>query len=77
VILVIVFLGTTAVAGTPDWLRDTARTPLPTYPEDVDAVVLLDERLVTVSPSGEVHSTYRKAFKILRPAGREKGTLYV
>lgn len=77
VILVIIFLVPTAVAGTPDWLRDTARAPLPTYPEDVDAVVLLDERLVTVSPSGEVHSTYRKAFKILRPAGREKGTLYV
>jgi hypothetical protein len=77
VILVIAFSGGTAVAGTPDWLRDTARAPLPNYPEDTDAVVLLDERLVTVSPSGEVHSTYRKAFKILRPAGRENGTLYV
>jgi hypothetical protein len=73
----IVFAGAAALAGTPDWLRDAARTPLPHYPEDTDSVVLLDERLLTVSPSGEVRSTYRKAFRILRPAGREKGTLYV
>lgn len=77
VTLAIIFAPATAVAGTPDWLRDATRAPLPNYPEDTDAVVLLDERLVTVSPGGEVRSTHRKAFKILRPAGREKGTLYV
>jgi uncharacterized protein DUF3857/transglutaminase superfamily protein len=75
--LTIVLTGATALAGTPDWLRDAARPPLPNYPVDTDAVVLLDERLVTVGPSEVVRSTYRRAFKILRPAGREKGRLYV
>jgi hypothetical protein len=50
---------------------------LPNYPQDTNAVVLLEDRLVTVSSSGEIRSTYRKAFRILRPAGHEKGTLYV
>jgi len=75
--LAIVLSGANALAGTPDWLRDAARATLPSYPDDPDAVVLLEERLVTVSPSGEVRTTYRKAYKILRPAGRTKGTLYV
>ena len=75
--LAIVLSGANALAGTPDWLRDAAKAPLPSYPDDTDAVVLLEERLVTVSPGGEVRSTYRKVFKILRPAGRTKGTLYL
>jgi len=75
-LLTIVLTAATAVAGTPDWLRDAARTPLPSYPDDTDAVVLREERVVTVSPSGEVRSTYRKAYKILRPGGRTNGTLY-
>lgn len=75
-LLTIVLMAATVVAGTPDWLRDAARTSLPTYPDDTDAVVLLEERVVTVSPGGEVRSTYRKAYKILRPGGRTHGTLY-
>ncbi len=73
----IVLSGVNALAGTPDWLREAAKATLPTYSEDTDAVVLLEERLVTVSPGGEVRSTYRKAIKILRPAGCTQGTLYV
>jgi len=76
-VLAIAFTSATALAGTPDWLRDAARSPLPGYPEDTDAVVLLDESQVAVSASGEVRTTHRKAFKILRPGGRDKGTLYV
>lgn len=77
VTLALVLSGANALAGTPDWLREAANAPLPSYSEDTDAVILLEERLVTVSPGGEVRSTYRKAIKILRPAGRTKGTLYV
>ena len=76
-IVSLVFAGSLALAGTPDWLKQAAQVPLPTYPEDTDAVVLLDETLTTVSPAGEVHVTYRKAYKILRPEGRSKGILSV
>jgi len=77
VTLALVLSGANALAGTPDWLREAIKAPLPTYSEDNDAVILLEERLVTVSPGGEVRSTYRKVFKILRPAGRKKGTVYI
>jgi hypothetical protein len=73
----LIFTGTLAVAGTPDWLKQAAQASLPAYPDDTDAVVLLDERLTTVSSAGEVRTTYRKAYKILRSEGRGKGTLYV
>jgi hypothetical protein len=68
---------TGSFAGTPDWLKKAALTPAITVADDTDAVVLLDERLTTVSAAGEVRTTYRKAYKILRPEGRSNGTLYV
>jgi len=75
--VILVLASSFARAGTPDWLRQTRQTSLPTYPDDMDAVVLLDERSISVSPTGEVHTTYRKAYKILRPNGRSRGTLSV
>jgi len=77
VLITLAFAGTPAFAGVPDWLKQVAQAPLPSYPDDTAAVVLLDERLTTVSPTGEVRTTYRKAFKILRPEGRTRGTVYV
>lgn len=76
-IIALAFPGTLAFASTPDWLKQVAQAPLPSYPDDTDAVVLLDERFTAVSPAGEVRTTYRKAFKILRPEGRTRGTVYV
>lgn len=76
-VIVLAFTGTPAFGSTPEWLKQVAQAPLPSYPDDTDAVVLLDERLTTVSPGGEVRTTYRKAFKILRPEGRAKGSVYV
>lgn len=75
---VMLFLASSfAWAGTPDWLRQARQASLPTYPDDTDAVVLLDERSISVSPTGEVHTTYRKAYKVLRPDGRSRGILSV
>jgi transglutaminase-like putative cysteine protease len=64
-------------AAVPDWLRQVAQAPASKYSDDTDAVVLLDERLTTVSANGEVRITYRKAFKILRSEGRSRGTVSV
>ncbi len=73
----LVFASHAASAGTPDWLKQVAQAPLPAYPDDTDAVMLLDDRITTVSPTGELRTTYRKAYKILRPEGRTFGTVYV
>jgi predicted transglutaminase-like cysteine proteinase len=72
-----VFACPRASAGTPDWMKQVAQAQLPAYPADTDAVVLLDERLTSISPPGEVRVTYRKAYRILRPQARTLGTVYV
>lgn len=65
------------IAGTPDWLKQAAQATIPAYQDDPDAVVLLDERLTSVSPAGEVRTSYRKAYKILRPSGQTRGIVTV
>jgi Domain of Unknown Function with PDB structure (DUF3857)/Transglutaminase-like superfamily len=73
----VVFAAAAALAGTPDWLKQVAQGPLPAYAGDTNAVVLLDETITNVSSAGEVHTTHRKAYKILRPQGRTRGTVHV
>lgn len=74
---VFVLTAMAALASTPDWMRQAAQTPLQVYSAEVNAVVLLDEISANVSPSGEVHITHRKVFRILRPQGRDRGTVHV
>ena len=64
-------------AGSPQWFRDAAQAKLPTYDADVNAVILLDEEVVTVSDSGEVKTTHRVAKKILNAHGREHATVRI
>lgn len=64
-------------AGAPDWLRAAAALPLPTYPPETNAVMLLDERITTVRDDGEIRTVSRQAWKILRPEGREHGIVAV
>lgn len=75
---ILLTFGSAAFAGgTPAWLKQAAQTSVPSYSDAPDAVVLLDERVTTVSPAGEVRTTFRKAYKILRPAGSSKGIVTV
>lgn len=64
-------------AASPDWLKALAREPVPTYPDDVDMVILLDEQVTTVSDNGEIKTRYRMAMRILRPQGHAYGTVAV
>lgn len=73
----LVLSAVTVFAGTPDWLKQTAQTQLPPYPDDPDSVVLLDDTVTTVSAQGEIRSTHRRAYKILRPSGSTKGIVSV
>src|ERR1700691_2505884 len=47
----------------PDWLRAAAAGPLPQYPGDPKAVVLLDDETVAVQSKGDVIEHHRVAFK--------------
>jgi transglutaminase-like putative cysteine protease len=64
-----------AANDAPDWLRAAATAPLPKYPEDAKAVVLLEDETVAVQPNGDDIDHIRIAYKILRSSGRDRGTL--
>ena len=55
----------------PDWLRAASQDKLPDYPKDTEAVVLLEEQYTTVKDNGEIETRCRRAYRLLRPEGRE------
>src|SRR6202020_3344039 len=68
-----------ALAGgdAPPWMRALVSTPLPTYDEKTDAVLLYSETNVTVLSADRIKTQGREAYKTLRPSGRYHGTLGV
>jgi transglutaminase-like putative cysteine protease len=67
-----------ATAGdAPPWMHAQVNAPLPLHDEKTDAVLLYSETNVTVISTDKIKMTIREAYKILRPNGRERGTVYV
>ena len=68
-----------AFAGSdaPQWMHAVVNTPLPPHDEKTDAVLLYSEENVTVLSADKIKRQVRKAYKILRPGGREYGTVHV
>jgi hypothetical protein len=78
--LLLMFLGLGAPAARaatpfPDWVVQAAAVKLPSYPANTGAVVLLDDRLVSVGPDGRATERQRRVVKILRPQGRQYGEI--
>jgi hypothetical protein len=70
--------GPRAVASNaPDWMRALVGVTLPSYDEKTDAVLLYSETNVTVLSVDKIRTHVREAYKVLRPEGRERGTVYV
>ncbi len=69
---------TRATAGdAPAWMHAQVNAPLPAHDEKTDAVLLYSETNVTVISTDKIKTTVREAYKILRPNGRDHGTVYV
>ncbi|HKN34036.1 MAG TPA: DUF3857 domain-containing protein [Terriglobales bacterium] len=68
-----------AVAGTeaPQWMHALVNAPLPLHDEKTDAVLLYSETNVNVVSTDKIKTVVRRAYKILRPDGREHGTVFV
>lgn len=64
-----------AGASTPDWLRSLAQQTAKHYPDDVNAVELLDDQQTTVRDNGEIVTHARVAYRILRPEGKDYANL--
>jgi hypothetical protein len=66
-----------AGADAPPWMHALVNAPLPAYDEKTDAVLLYSETNVTVISTDKIRTQVRAAYKILRPKGRERGTVAV
>ena len=66
-----------AQAAAPDWLQAAAREQLPKYADAIPAVMLRNEQIVTVKSNSEVTTLHRRAYKILRPEGRQYGVVRI
>ncbi|MGA2005844.1 MAG: DUF3857 and transglutaminase domain-containing protein [Terriglobales bacterium] len=69
---------TRAEAGdAPSWMHSLVGVNLPAFDEKTDAVLLYSETNVTVLSADKIRTHVREAYKILRPEGREHGTVLV
>src|SRR6266446_1748405 len=66
-----------AAGDAPGWMHALVNAPLPAHDEKTDAVLLYSERIVMVQSADKFKITVREAYKILRPGGREYGTVAV
>lgn len=57
----------------PQWMHALVNAPLPPHDEKTNAILLYSEEILNVQASGKIKSINRRAYKILRPAGRERG----
>ena len=63
-------------ADAPAWMHALVSAPLPKHDEKTDAVLLYSEEILSVQPNGKIKEIDRRAYKILRPEGRQYGKLH-
>src|SRR5580693_2819865 len=66
-----------ASTDAPSWMHALAGVPLPPHDEKTYAVLLYSETDVTVLSEERIRKHVREVYKILRPEGRERGTVEV
>ncbi len=67
----------TAKADAPAWMHNLVNAPLPAHDDKTDAVILYSEEIVTVQSAEKIKDTVRRAYRILRPNGRDHGVVAV
>ena len=70
-------LPSVASSDAPQWMHAVVIAPLPEHDEKTDAVLLYSETDVSVVSADKIKTVVRKAYKVLRPNGREYGTVLV
>src|SRR5882724_570898 len=61
----------------PSWMHALVNVALPAHDEKTDAVLLYAEKIVTVQSADKIKTQVRVAYKILRPGGRDLGTVVI
>jgi hypothetical protein len=60
----------------PQWMHALVNVPLPEHDEKTNAVLLLSNETFMVQGNGKMKRIERRVYKILRPDGRQYGTVY-
>jgi hypothetical protein len=63
-------------ADAPAWMHALVNVPVPPHDEKTEAVLLYSENILNVQGNGRIKSIERRAYKILRPGGREFGVIH-
>ena len=63
-------------ADAPQWMHALVNAPVPPHDEKTDAILLYSEEILNVQSNGKIKTTERRAYKVLRPGGRERGVIY-
>jgi hypothetical protein len=59
----------------PQWMHAVVNAPLPAHDEKTNAVLLYSEDILSVQSNGKIKKVERRVYKILRPDGRQYGTI--
>ncbi len=62
-------------ADAPQWMHAVANAPLPAHDEKTNAILLYSEDVLSVQSNGKIKKVERRVYKILRPDGRQYGTV--
>src|SRR6202048_44853 len=66
-----------AASDAPAWMHALTSVPLPAHDEKTSAILLYSEDVITVQANGKIKVLIRRAYRILRPDGREYGKVHV
>jgi hypothetical protein len=66
-----------AATDAPAWMHALVSASVPAHDEKTDAVEMYSERITTVQSADKIKTSVRKAYRILRPAGRDLGTVLI
>jgi hypothetical protein len=70
---VLAVTGRTYASDAPQWMHAVASAPLPAHDDKTDAILLYEEINVNVVSAEKIKIQVRRAYKVLRPSGREYG----
>jgi hypothetical protein len=71
-----IFALSSGATDAPAWMHALVSAPLPAHDEKTEAVLLYSENILNVQGNGKIKSIERRAYKILRPGGREYGMIH-
>jgi hypothetical protein len=66
-----------AAGDAPSWMHAVVTAPLPPHDDKTDAIEMHSERVVTVQSADKIKTLVREVYKILRPGGRDLGTVVI